>query len=154
MPEQKSIVKDSLGGNKHLNQSKRPVRVPIHKQAALAADAREGYKRYWVNETRGRVEQFLLAGWSVVTEEANLSDNRAQTESQLGSVVRKVVNKGPKADSQTAVLMEIPLELYNLDQMDQQKENDRVESQYNPTNVRNTTGMDYGSMTIDDKRKK
>lgn len=124
----------------HLDKSKRPERVPLHKQKMLSAEKRPGYVRRWVNDVVDRIQQFEKAGWTpVVGESQNTSDKLAQTESQLGSVVRKIVNKDPNAASHWAVLMEIPEDLYNQDQAEKQKENDRVEESYN-----RVAGADYG----------
>jgi hypothetical protein len=131
----------------HLDKSKRPERTPLHKQKALNAAHRDGYVRRWVNESVDRVEAFTRAGWTPVVGEENTSDTRAQTESQLGSVVRKVVNKDPNASCRTAILMEIPKDLYDADQADKQLENDRIEASYDPAKQQQH-GADYGDMKI------
>lgn len=124
----------------------RPKRTPLHKQKAVAAEHREGYVRRYVNESYGRIEAFRAAGWvPVVGAENNTSDKKAQTESQLASVVRKVVNRDPNASNHTAILMEIPVELYEKDQEDKQRENDRIEASYDPKQQKQG-GADYGSM--------
>jgi len=133
---------------KHLDNTKRPQRTPLHKQRALAANDRKGFIRRWVNETVDRVESFKRAGWTPVVGDENTSDARAQTESQLGSVVRKVVNKDPTANNRTAILMEIPKELYDADQLDKQKEVDRIEASYDPAKFAQN-GADYGEMKIE-----
>ena len=123
------------------------------KQEGLIPD---GFVPRWVNEERGRVDSFLRAGYIFVPgNDDTITDNRAQSASNLGSsVVRKVVNKDPKAPSHTAVLMMIPKELYDVDQAEQQLENDRIEQSYNPENYKNATGMDYGTMKINKNNKK
>lgn len=132
--------------NKHLDTSKRPERVSLTKQRILKGEERPGYIRRWVNDITGRVESFIRAGWSpVVGKEQNISDNLLQTESQLGSVVKKVVNKDPNAACRYAVFMEIPEELYNEDQAEKQLENDRIEESYDPQKQKQS-GADYGSM--------
>lgn len=139
-----------------IDTTKRPKRIPLRKQTALNMEGviPEGMVPYWVNEERGRVEAFLRAGWIPVPgNDDDTTDNRAQSASQLGSVIRKVVNKDSKAPSHTAILMMIPKELYDIDEAEKQKENDRIEESYNPNNVRNATGMDYGSIRIDKHKK-
>lgn len=134
--------------NKHLDSSKMPQRTPLHKQRALTATHREGWERRYVNESPDRIESYMLAGWTpVMDKNANSSDERAQSESQLGSVVRKVVNKDINSSCRTAILMEIPKELYDEDQKDKQKEIDRIEASYDPSKFAQS-GADYGDMEI------
>jgi len=125
---------------------KRPSRVPMHKQNILVAMNREGFKRLWVNEYIGRVESYELAGWNVV-EDANLQthDGLSQVESQTGSVVRRVVNKDPNAPCKTAVLMEIPIELYEEDQAAEQAEIDETQRSFDKTMGGGNT---YGDLNI------
>ena len=124
----------------------RPKRTALYKQNSLTAESREGYTRYWMNEESGRFEQFTKAGWTpVVGGEANSSDKSAQTESQLGSVIRKRVNKDPNASSNTAILMEIPTEWYLEDLKEQQKEIDKTEASYNPDGYK-PGSTNYGYM--------
>lgn len=99
----------------------RPERVPLHKQNVFIAEQREGFKRMWVNESIGTVPSYELAGWSLVIDhKMQTHDNLSQVESQFDSVVRRVVNKDPNAPCRTAVLMEMPLEMYNADQAAEQ----------------------------------
>lgn len=127
--------------NIHLDTEKRPKRVALHRQSVLSAEQRPGFIRRWVNEEAGRVERFMKAGWKPVGgEEANTSGKLAQTESQLGSIVRKVVNKDRDANCRTAILMEIHEDLYNSDQLEKLKVPDRIEASYN-----RAAGSDYGS---------
>lgn len=113
-------------------QEKRPQRVPLHQQNVFTAVNRDGFKRMWVNEYIGAVASYELAGWSVVCED-NLKthDELSQVETQMDSVVRRVVNKDPNAPCRTAVLMEIPLELYEEDQRAEQQVLEEQEKQWN-----------------------
>lgn len=130
-----------------------PKRVPIHQQKALSAHARKGFVRRIVNEEVGRVDSFKLAGWSVVEgKHENDSDPRAQNAAQLGTEVRYVVNRDPKAKSNTAVLMEIPEERYNEDFMAQQQEITAREAALDPSkNLQK--GADYGSMKYETRNR-
>lgn len=153
MPKGKKIITTT---DSQLDSTKRPKRIPLHKQTALKmeGDIPEGMVPYWVNEERGRVEAFLRAGWTPVPgNDEYTTDHRTQSASQLGSVIRKVVNKDSRAPSHTAILMMIPKELYDIDEAEKQKENDRIEQSYNPTNIKNSTGMDYGTMRIEKNKK-
>lgn len=124
----------------------RPERVPLHKQKAFTANSRPGYTRRWVNDQMGRIDMFLQAGWTLVvgnTEETH--EGLAQVESQLGSKVRRVVNKDPNADSRHAVLMEIPTEWYEKDRQEQQKLIDEKEAAFDAHGLHKSTGM-YGKL--------
>ena len=126
----------------------RPVRVPIAKSRTLAAEQREGFVRRWVNEEPGRVERFKQAGYTVVLDDkADTSDQLTQTESKLGSVARKVVNKDYRASTQTAVLMEIPEEFYKEDQQAKMDDLDRLEMGFDPENIKKRNPALYGEMT-------
>lgn len=107
-------------------------RVPLHQQNVFIAQNREGYKRMWVNEYIGVVASHELAGWSVVNDTSMAThDGLAQVESQMDSVVRRVVNKDPHAPCRTAVLMEIPLSIYEEDQKAEQQVLDDQEKAWN-----------------------
>lgn len=125
----------------------RPTRTPLHKQQNLTATHREGFVRRYVNEEIGRIEAYIKAGWKpVVGSDQNTSDIGANTESQMGSVVRKVVNKDPKASAKYAVLMEIPQEWYESDQKDKQKAIDEFEASYDPQKFATNGKSTYGHM--------
>lgn len=95
----------------------RPARRPLQAQNALAYASRQGWVRRWVNDTMGRLEAFQDAGWTFVDgKDQDTSDKAVSDASALGSVVRRVVNRGLGADNKTAVLMEIPQEWYDEDQ--------------------------------------
>lgn len=122
----------------------RVTRVPMHKQNVFTAANREGFKRMWVNEYIGAVAAYELAGWAVVVDASMAThDGLAQVESQLDSVVRRVVNRDPHAPCRTAVLMEIPLELYNEDQTAEQSALEEQEKQWNKAK-----SNEYGSVNI------
>ena len=129
---------------------KAPERVSLRKQRVFSADRREGYTRRYVNDLPGRIQAFLLAGWALVadTKLEKTHDGLAQVESQLGSSIRRMVNKDPNAPCHYAYLMEIPTELYDEDQLEQQKEIDEKEAAFDPTGLHKKSGM-YG--TIDRK---
>lgn len=124
----------------------RPKRIPVHKSKGIDAAVKPGFKRRWVTDSPGRVDMFIAAGWvPVVGSENNTSDKRAQTESQMGSVVKKVVNRDIHAGASTAVLMEIPEELFRADQAEKMREIDAIEESYDPAK-RTQNGSDYGVM--------
>lgn len=123
----------------------RPKRTPLHKKRLLDAKQRPGYVRRWVNEEVGAIDMYLDAGWQPVVGDEDASDKRAQTESKLGSVVRRVVNRDPNASAKTAILMEIPEDIYNEVQAMKQDDIAEKEASYDPRQ-RNQHGADYGEM--------
>lgn len=126
------------------SEVKRVTRVPMHKQNVFTASSREGFKRMWVNEYIGAIAAHELAGWSVVVDESmKTHDNLSQVESQMDSVVRRVVNRDPHAPCRTAVLMEMPLEIYEEDQAAEQAILEEQEKQWSKS--RNN---EYGSINI------
>lgn len=130
--------------NKESRAANRPTRTPLHKQSALTAEPRPGYVRRWVNDVVGRIDAYKKAGWIPVV---GSSENTSSTaESQLGSVVTKVVNKDHNAPSHNAILMEIPEEWYKEDQQEKQRMVDETEASYNPEKYKQGQA-DYGYMT-------
>lgn len=93
------------------SESAHPKRIPIHQRNIMTTDQRDGYARRWVNDVDGRPEMFEDAGYAKVVKPTKVGDPMAGAASQLDSVVRKPVGGGINA-----VLMEIPVELYEEDQ--------------------------------------
>jgi hypothetical protein len=127
--------------------NKRPERVPLHKQKICTAEAREGYKRRMVIDKPGRIDAFLRAGWTIADGDIETThDGLAHVEGQLGSKVRRVVNRDPNAEAKHAVLMEIPIEWYEADKAEQQKLIDEQESAFDQSGEHRKSGM-YGNMS-------
>ena len=133
------LVDDSRAKN-------RPARVPLSKRRLLEAKPREGFTRRFVNEELGAIDAYLAAGWTPVSGDEDNSVERIQNGSQLASVVRRVVNRDANARTQTAVLMEIPTDLYEEDQAAKQADINKSELNLDPARVKQP-GADYGSMT-------
>jgi hypothetical protein len=87
-------------------------RVPVGTRNKLTAPEREGFVRRFVNDTDGRLPMFEDAGYTPVRVPTQVGDPAAGNASQVGSVVRKPVGGGVDA-----VLMEIPKEWYDEDQL-------------------------------------
>lgn len=103
--------------------AKRPKRVPLGTRQILTAPARQGYQRRFVNDTGNRIEMFIEAGWSLVTDDdVRVGDKRAGLAKHVGSPVSKNVGMGV-----TAYLMEIPQELYDERQAEKAANIDRGE---------------------------
>ena len=126
-----------------MKASNRPQRTSLQRRRLLEAKERPGYRRRWVNEEVGAIEDYIEAGWSPVAGNADASDTRVQNESKLGSTVRRVVNRSKDASCHYAVLMEIPEELYQEQQTHKQLENDEIEASIDPR-LRKQDGSDYG----------
>lgn len=120
----------------------RPKRVPLHAQRVLDVDNKDPNFEYRVvNELPGRIDKFLKAGWETVSGDVSTSDaGRVQDASQLGSVTRRVVNKSARADAQTAILMRIPKEYYDEDQLAKQRQVDEKEASFDPTKNKDDHG--------------
>lgn len=89
----------------------RPVRQPVSQRVVLSAPQKEGFTRRWVNDVKGRVKMFQEGGWAISEEFGPTADDSRMAESSLGSVNTRYVG-----NDVTAVLMEIPDELYKEDQ--------------------------------------
>ncbi len=126
----------------------RPARVPLHTRRALDALAHPGFVRRFVNEDYGRVDAFIEAGWALVTNDKNESSEvRLQDGTAVGSVVRKVVNKGANANAKTAVLMEIPEEFFQEDARAKQAKVDEIEAAYDPAKFKlDPNAVNYGEL--------
>lgn len=143
-----------LGANKKTKEDVRKERVSIRQQRTIAFQERPGWKRRLVNDEPGRIQMFLKAGWTIVQgEENNLSDRLSHTEHQIGSAVRKVVNKGATATAHHGILMEIPLELWKQDQLEKDKEVNKLDAAIDPSKT-SQTGHDYGYINIDSSQPK
>jgi hypothetical protein len=104
-------------------------RVPLGTRQVLTSEQREGFHRRWVNDVDTRIQQYLNAGYTPVEGESDTSVDRAQDPSKEGSaLVRKHVGNGVYA-----VLMEVPLEIYNADKAVLHKEIDETEELIDPT---------------------
>ncbi len=130
----------------------RPKRVPLslqHKNRLKSA-GRPGFVQRWVNDDVGRIEQFKLAGWTLVERDADINHNYAGEASASGSMASRVVNKSPSASTRKAYLMEIPQEHYDEAQRIKQQELDELEVSFDP-NKGNVMGADYGKFDINKK---
>jgi hypothetical protein len=125
----------------------RKERVPIHKQNIVTGTGlvRQGYQGYWQNDKPGAIDAMLLAGWEFVVADASKShDGLSSVESPWGNAVRRRVNTDPAAESHYAYLMQIPKEMYDEDQAEQQKMIDNKEKGFDPTGHMQNI---YGSFT-------
>lgn len=145
-------------GNQQQNNVAKPAeekigkRTPMYKQRALGIKQRPGFIRRQVVEKPGRVEAMMEAGWTVVSgTDENIRDQRLQNDSQLGSVVRQVVNRNPGL-TPNAVWMEIKQEWYDEDMKAKQQMNNERSAAWNPKNIEKANpDQYYGGSLKDDK---
>jgi len=94
----------------------KPKRTPIGTRNKLTAEARPGFKRRFVNDSPGRIQQFLDAGYTIVNDGTEIGDKNVGTATRVGSNSQKPVGGGT-----TAVLMEIKDDWYREDQATKQR---------------------------------
>lgn len=97
----------------------RPTRKRLQKNTILNFQGldKKNYEYRLVNDEDGRIDAFQAASWTPVLEsELGFEDDRIQDSTKIGSVVRRVVNKGISAVSKQAVLMKIKKEFFEEDQ--------------------------------------
>lgn len=128
---------------KRLDEPPRKQRVPLHKRNTIKSASRPGFVRRIVNDTPGRVQAFLDAGYTVVTDGSEVGDHATGLPKGTGTASTRQVGNGIEG-----VLMEIPEELYNEDQRDKQDMVDRTERAILPTEE-DMQGNMYGSVSID-----
>ena len=126
----------------------RNKRVSVGGGDRLVADSREGFRRRYVNDLEGRVERFVMAGWTPVIDKDDdmfTGDKRAGDSEGLGSVVQRSVGNGTNG-----VLMEIPNDLYDEYQKEKQDEIDEREKALLQNVPKHDPGADgtYGKIEI------
>jgi len=93
-------------------------------QTRVGIESTPGFKDRLVNDVGERIENFKKAGYRIMEKPIREGAKDAADASQAGKVSSQAVGGGI-----TAYYMEIPEDLYNKDQMDKQKEPDRIMSQ-------------------------
>lgn len=128
-------------------------RTPLHKQKAVGIKEKPGFFRYQVVEHPGEVEKFMLGGYRPCQgKDLDLRDSRVQHDSQLGEVVRQVVNRNTIGMATTAIWMEIPIEDYRSDQLEQQRDyNEQVKAWSPKGKMKEDPNFINGSLKILDK---
>ena len=104
----------------------RKKRVPLGVQRLkLAVTDRPGYKRRWVNDKAGRLNQAMEGGYNLVARDGAefKEEDVANRNESLNNAVCKVVN----SDGTKAYLMEISTAMYTSDQLAKAKTIDELE---------------------------
>jgi hypothetical protein len=99
--------------------SRQPQRIPMYVRQPLTAAPRPGFVRRVFNDSpgrSGRIDRAKLAGWTPVEDGTKLGDKLAGQATVVGSISAKPVGGGTYG-----VLMELPEDLYNADQLVKQK---------------------------------
>lgn len=140
MSENKLTIKDRA--------KNRPKRVPLDQQRASKLDVHkeEGFVYRWVNEKPGRIDSFKLAGWETVSKEEAARYKQAGDASSTGSIAELVVNPTVDIDTKKAILMRIPKEFYDEDQLEKQKKIDSKELSFDPSKANKAD--EYGNLNV------
>lgn len=101
------------------------------------------YVYRWVIDTPGRIQRFTDGGYEVVQESPEVGQRTVDRGSKLGSAVTKAGGSG-----QTLVLMRIPKEWYDEDQLAKQAQVDSLEA----TMRQEAQDGRYGELSISRRR--
>lgn len=109
---------------KKITKGDRPKRTPIGKKGRLTVSECDPNRAYrFVNDKDSRVELFKENGWEVeLAANHRIGDRRVDSSSVAGSAARVSVGLGDNA-----VLMSIPKEWYEEDQVEKAKLVDATE---------------------------
>lgn len=103
----------------------RKERIPVNgnRDILTVMNKKPELEYRWVVDTPGRIEKFKQGGWEVVQDEAlTVGQKAVDTGSKLGSAI--TTSRG----GQTLVLMAIPKEWYDEDQLAKQEKVDSLEA--------------------------
>lgn len=86
----------------------RPKRASLKNRSVISAPTRPGYRRRMVNDTPGRIDRMKELGYTIVEDNIEIGEQRADTpSSDMGGSVTRPVGGGV-----TGYLMETPEDLY------------------------------------------
>lgn len=122
--------------------SARPKRTPIGSRNILTVTGKEpGYSYRIVNDTGDRIQQFLDAGYELVSaDDVKIGDKRVNAATPEGSKAQVSVGKGDKA-----FVMRIKQEWFDEDQRAKHAKIKQLEETMKQTASQNA---DYGKLTI------
>ena len=105
--------------------TKRVQRTPVGgpRDILTVLDKDPNFSYRWVIDSPGRIQRFLDGGYEVVQGNPEVGQNTVDRGSKLGSAVTKAGGSG-----QTLLLMRIPKEWYDEDQVAKQKNIDELEA--------------------------
>jgi len=132
----------------------RPVRKRLARKGKLYSIARPGFKQRWANDQLGNVEELMDMGYKprVKEKSGSVLDKELEGTSQGGGSFSNAITKKVGVDGGgheiTAILMEIPEELFYEGKAAKEVEIDEIENQMKPAQTSET----YGSMSVEEKR--
>lgn len=130
--------------------SNRPTRTPVSgaRNILTVAGKDPNYVYRWVNDSEAgmRIEMFKQGGWELVNKDSEIKvgDKVIDQGSVVGSVTTRYVGQGT-----TAVLMRIPKEWYDEDQLAKQEKLDELDASMQD---QASAPGNYGSISIQRNR--
>ena len=129
------------------SETGRKKRVPFGTpEARLSAPKRDGFYRRWFNDTPGRVQRALDAGYALVRDETFEED-----EDGKKPAVSRVVGTNEDGSPMHAILMELPMELWDQDQKVKQAPLDEFDDALRRGNIRGADERDNSSFYVPDE---
>jgi hypothetical protein len=106
-------------------RTERKERIPVNgaRDILTVRNKDPNYEYRWVLDIPGRLIKFQDGGWEVVSEDLEVGQKAVDSPSKVGSAITK--NMG---GNKVGVLMRIPREWYNEDQMAKQDKVDALEA--------------------------
>lgn len=110
----KSVENDGIEPKKRERPQRASFGSPRQK---LSVRPIEGFHLHWVNDSPGRVEEAQEGGYEFVgEEEIAVAGQAKQSNSDLGTRVKRLVGRGEDGNALFAYLMKIPIDWYEQDQ--------------------------------------
>lgn len=123
--------------------TKRPQRVPVsgRRDVLTVTDKDEAFVYRWVNDTQGRIDQFLAGGYELVQDDVKVGDDSIDSSSDISSMISK------QSGDITQYLMRISREFYEEDRATAAKAVNESEADMKRT-LNNGKDGTYGSVKI------
>lgn len=133
--------------DENIDLSKYGKRTPIHKQKRVGIKAKKGWSYRLVNDSPGRIQQFLEAGWEIEQDDSVLdTDERMQlSKGQTGKQASAIVNYADNAKTKVAYWMKIPTEIFEQDQREKDRLVDAQEDKIKPKALREDGNIFMGA---------
>jgi len=124
-------------------KSKRPDRVPVsgRRDVLTVADKDEAFVYRWVNDTQGRIDQFLAGGYDFVQDDLKVGDDSVDNSKDISSMISK------QSGDITQYLMRIAREFYEEDRATAAEATNESEADMKRT-LNNGKDGTYGQVNI------
>jgi len=121
----------------------RPERVPVsgRRDVMTVTGKDEAYVYRWVNDSQGRIDQFLQGGYEHVAEKMKVGQNSIDSSSDVSSMTTK------SSGDMTQYLMRIKREFYEEDRADAAQSVNETEADMKRTLNSGNDGT-YGNVDI------